>query len=163
MKSMVKAIAALAGSVVIATASLTAVASASVQPLNSGDLERDPQKNIWTAVGGSIKTDKVHTYSESFNLDYGTITLGMGENGLHRSALTANSGYDGNYKYTYVSVNGNYGHSAVYTPERDRNKKTVTAVADDVGTVTDGKYFSFLFDGTGQNTDYLERSVIYVE
>ncbi len=159
MKSMVKSIAALAASVAIATASLTGVAAASVQSLESNVLVKN--NDLWTAEDYSIHTDDLNTYMEGFRLDHSQIVIGV-DGGRQTSKLTADKAYAGNYKWTCLSLEGSDGYATKYTPERDRNKQTVSTQISYGGDVTSGKYYSYLYDGTGESSYYLERSSVFV-
>lgn len=164
MKSMIKSIAALAASVAIATASLTGVAAAAIQPLTIHTLVKN-DSGIWVAEGGSIDVASVNTFSETFELDHGDITIGQGpNNGAQRTEFTADFGYENNYKWTSVVLNGEDGYASAYTPYEDKNKATVTAViTKDVGIINTGDYSSYLYAGSHSGTDYLERCKITVK
>lgn len=162
-KAALSAAAAFAAAAAIMT-SLTAVASSSIQPLSGNTLTK--VNGIWTNAADPIETYDMDTYSESFSLDYGIVTIGslscLSFLTNQFTQLTADDSYAGNYKYAGVTVRGKNGGSTKFTPESDRNKQTVSAMANDVGDVTSGKYYSFLYNGTGEGSEYLERSVINV-
>lgn len=162
MRALTKSLVALTATAVIATTSLVAVASASTLSLGVSN-KLINVKGVWTFKTNPFTTTDINDYSESFDLERSTITIGkIGSNGRQASRIKTNTAYAGNYKWTSVTVEGDKGRSTVYAPESQRNSQTVIATAGDVGPVYEGKYYSFLYDGSGTPSDYLERSVLTV-
>lgn len=163
MKALVKSIAALAASAVIATASITSAAFASGTQLYSS-VEYEKRNGIWTVVGGSAEVPDMNNYVMSTYLDYSEISFGtVDSSGNQVSKLDANDGYRSNYKWTGVTANGTKGGSTKYTPEGRRRNDTVSAVADDVGRVESATYFSTLTAGDKNISEDLEQSMIKVK
>ena len=162
MRSLCKSIVALAASATIATATLTAAAfAATAQPYSGITIVK--ANGIWSVEGGSADVPNMNDYQLSASLDYSEIWFGTLDNDEREiSKLKAKSGYEGNYKWTGVSANGNRGNSTTYTSENERNRNPVVAKANNMGTVTSATYYYFLNAGTGSNSDYLERSVISI-
>lgn len=162
MKALVKSIAALAASAVIATASITSAAFASGAQLYSS-VEYEKRNGIWTVVGGYAEVPDMNNYVMSTYLDYSEISFGTVDGPNKQvSKLDANDGYSSNYKWTGVTTSGTKGSSTKYTPENQRRNDTVSAVSDEVGTVKSATYFSTLTAGDKNISEDLEQSMIKV-
>ncbi len=185
MKSITKSIVAFAATAVITATAITvtvAAAAADQEAVASAEattaiyydmystgslghrIGRQSNSKIWVPI------DRNDTLCDIINSDINnyieTFTLGFGEakaSGL-KSELKTISGAANKYKWTYVIVYGVDGDSSfAYTPEKDRNKITVSATAKGVGTIKSAKYFSYRNEDSTVGSDNLETSIIGVK
>ena len=125
---------------------------------------RQSNSKIWVPIDSNdtlcnIINSDINNYIETFTLGFGEA-----EANNRTSKLKTISGAANKYKWTYVSVYGVDGRSSfAYTPEKDRNKITVSATAKSVGTIKSAKYFSYRNVDSTSGSDYLETSIIGVK
>lgn len=160
MKSITKSLISMAATTAAAVCVLTTTALAATGGIKSQHvLEIQSGTSTWTVVGG-IDTDDVNSYSEKFyqpeNCDI--------ELGGRTSALYADNAHSGNYKWASVTVRNESTNNVktASTPESQCNNQDVSATAANVGTITQGEYYTFLHDGTGGSSGILERSYVTV-
>lgn len=160
MKSITKSLVAVLATTATSVCVLAASAFAATETARSQHVLEIPSgSSTWTVVGG-ISTYNANNFWEEFNQpNYSNIGLGG-----YTSSLKAYSAYSGNYKWASVTVRNSSTNStkSASTPESQRNNQNVSATSASVGTITQGDYFTFLQNGTGASSGFLEKSCVTV-
>lgn len=160
MKSITKSLISMAATTVAAVCVLTGTALAATESIKSQhDLVIQPGTSTWTVVGG-IDTYDVNNFWEKFNQPE-NCDIGLGG---RKSALYADNAHSGNYKWASVTVRNEDTNTTktASTPESQCNNQNVFAEAASVGIITQGVYYTFLQDGTGESSRIMERSCVEV-
>lgn len=159
MKSILKTLLGLAAASVAATAVLSFTAFAAVESANSTKEEEgftwDKVTKMWQ---GRFYNQDVAKFDKEF---YDPISFRFHVKG-DTLTLKSEAPYVGNFITAVITLNSASGVTSESTPKDYHNKKETTVSAKHSGTITLGRYFGFMYDGSDISDGMLERAAVYV-